>query len=333
MTELVQAPARLPEPSPEWAEWAYRLGMLAGAGLFFREAFGDPLSRNFFAVCGLLLAALFTMTLAFAWRVLGDWRRKPNWLLYAGLVVVLAQPVAAALSPSLASSALPEGVRNAMAELIGYLENIPGLPAVIGAIKGLLSFLLVFLYLICLTLLGSTRKQPGLMVCAVATTTICLFFYPTIETAVGFVLLFMFLHRQWEIALIVPPKVESHLSPLQLAFLRELIRADYLTTAETRLYLNNDANLFRELLEFRLAEYDAIAREVRPGAKLLDDPGTRAAEFAVLFLRRAVLIGIGVIYFILPDFIPGPIDDAIVVFLCTTAGSGVLDFLQRRRRG
>lgn len=313
-----------------WHEVVFRGGLLLGAGLFFSESPGWPWDRNLFGVAALVVSALIVTTLVFQWRVLGDWRRRTQQALYVLLVLVLTFPVAAALSPSLGTSAIPDYIEAPVMELLARLQTIPGTSMLLGFLRGFLSFLFLAVTLMVLLLAGGPGRRGGLLFIAAVLVAICLFFHPTLECVTGFILLGLFLHNEWEAPLLIPDRVRAALEPSQTAFLRELARAGSLSTGETRLYLENRPELFAELLDYRLVEYDSIARDVLPGRRFLQDPASEAIEKALGYLRRATWLAVGVMYFLLPDLVPGPIDDVIIMALCAASGFNLFGKAARR---
>jgi hypothetical protein len=302
------------------SELMLRLGLLLGAGLFFNESLGLPWNRNLFGIAACFVSALIVSTLAFQWRVLGDWRRRTQQVLLAGLFLVLSFPIAAALSPTFGASAIPDFLEGPLSEIIHVARKVPGIPVVIGFLKAMISFIFLALVLIILVMTNSAARRGGLIFVALLNASICLFFYPRLETFVGLVFVALFLHRQWEIPLLISDRVRAHLARPQVEFLRELIRQGSLTTGETRVYLANRPEYFAELLDFQLVEYDPTSRDVVAGRKLGHDASTAVAEKAFGYGRRFVWLMIGLVYFIMPDFLPGPIDDAVVIALCVLSG-------------
>ncbi len=343
--ELTRPPStalteRLPPDSPvdergelRLFEVLYRTGLLLGALLFFREALGFPWERGFFGFAGFLLTALMVMTLVFNWRVLGDWRRRTQQWLYMALTLVLSIPVAAALNPRLGGSALPAVVEGALMEVVRTIEAIPGMGIALALFRGLLSFLFLLLTLVILVFGSGKNRRGGLVVVSVMLGAICLLFYPAAETVAGFAFLALFVYTQWETPLLVPDRLRRHLHPAQRDFLLELVRQGSLTTGETKLYLENNPRLFAELMDFRLVDFDPVARDVLPGHRLLHDPASDAMETGFTIVRRTAWIGFGLFYVISPvTLVPGPIDDLIVLIICLANGTNLWAYLRPPRR-
>jgi hypothetical protein len=313
-------------------DFLFQLGLLLGAGLFFHESLGSPWARNLFGALAALIALLITTTLVFQWRVLGDWRRHTNIALYLGLVVVLTYPIAAAVNPQPTGNSLLAVIERPLLEFTATLRRIPGMGTALDVLRGVLSFLFILATIITLLIGTGPGRTGALLFIAGLMAAICLFFHPAAETIVAFLLLGTFIYHQWEIPLIIPPRIHQFLRPVQLAYLRELLRAGALTTGETRLLLDNNPNHYAELQELQLVTYDPIAREITPGPKLTHDPASAAVTSLFAIMRRGAWILLGVLYFLLPDLIPGPIDDIIVMALCTGSGLSLTSIFTRRRR-
>lgn len=316
-----------------WFEFSFRVGLLLGAGLFLRDALGDPWQKNLFGVAGFLVSALVVATMVFSWRVMGDWRRRTQQVLYVGMVLALAYPVTAALRPELGLSAIPNELERPLGELMAVARRaVPGAGMLMGFLGGLISFFVLVAILLVLVLGGNHGRRGGITVVAFLIAAICLFFYPTAETVAGFLFLAVFLHNQWEVPVMVPDRLRPHLRPVQMEYLRDLVREGALSTGETKVYLENDPVTFHELVDFGLVEFDSISRAVYPGRRLAHDPAAEYLETAVSIARRGVWFVVGITYVLLPDLIPGPIDDAIVLGLCTLSGMNVFGAMRGSRR-
>ena len=314
-------------------EFSFRAGLLLGALLFLRDAMGWPWDRSLFGfICGALLAAVIVLTLVFRWRILGDWRRRSNQALYAGLAATLTIPLSAALSPTLGTSAMPDFLEVPVVQIMEATGQIPGVAFILGVMRAFLSFILLAITLIVLLAGGRGGGRGALFVAAGMITLVCLFFHPVAQTFAGFVFLGVFLYIQWEIALLIPDRLRGHLGASQIRYLRELVREGSLPTGDTRVMLGNDPALFGGLLEFQLVQYDAIAREVVPGARLRSGGAESTVETAFAWGSRGAWIAIGLIYFVMPDFLPGPIDDMIVMAICAFGGLNVAGLLGKATR-
>lgn len=326
-----QAPVAPPRSYElETTEFLYRIGLLVGAGVFFHEAMGLPWNRSLFGILGILVAILMGLTLVFRWRVMGDWRRTTNRVLYGLLVVVLAFPIAAALDPRLGGSVLPEYVEAAMGQTFAAIQRIPGATTMLLLAKGAVSFVILLVTLAILVLGSASGRRGGLIVAGGMLTLVCLFFHPVIETMLGFFFLGLFLQAQWEVPVMVPDRVRDQLHPAQFDYLRELLREGALSTGETRLYLENNPRHFAELLDYHLVEYDSVAREVIPGRRLACNSATETVERGFSFFRRGTWLAVGILYFLLPDLIPGPIDDIVIMTLCALSGFNIFALLRGR---
>lgn len=326
-----------PGPAPRLElpldEVCFRLGLLLGAGVFFHHALGSPWSRNLPGLAGLLLALLIVLTMMLQWRVLGDWRRRTQHLLYAGLVAVLSFPIAAALAPSLGHSALPDPVELALRAAMDQVGQLPFGSVVLTFLQGMVAFILMTVVLVVLLLGGQEGRRAGVLVAGALLSAVVFFFYPLPETVAGFAFLALFFYHQWEHPLLVPDRLLPHLHPDQLALLRELSRGGALSTWDVRLLLNHEAGFFVQLQDMKLVEYDPIAREVLPGPRLREDPATGFLNTFLAVLRRSVWVLFGVLYFLMPDLIPGPIDDLLILAICSGSGFSLFDLLFGSRRG
>ena len=328
-------PIRAPDGELRPPEVLFRAGLLLGAGLFLLEGIGAPWRASPVLAAGaLVLSTLAVLTLAVQWRVLGDWRKWTQQSLLAGLALVLALPIAGALSPTVGGSALPEALRLPLSGVLSAMERMPGAAAAFSLVKGFAAFLLYVLILLSLAAFSGPALRGGLAVVALLVAGLALFFAPTAETLVGLLLLAFFLRVQWERPLFLPDRLAPLLTHAQREFLRELLTRGALSTGETKLYLDHDPAAFAQLAEFDLVEYDSIAREVVPGRRLVHDPARTALESALGMGRRLLWIAGGVLYLLLPDLVPGPIDDAVIMMLAMGAGFNWFGALLRgRRRG
>lgn len=314
-TQAAAPPRHLPVP-----EVLFRCGLLLGAILFFHENLGPPWERNLFGLAGIVVAVLLVLTMTIRLRVLGDWTSRSQWPVYTMLMVALAYPVAAAISPAMGASALPDSLEVPVTAALDSLRLVPGMGAVLALVKGFISFLFLAGTLLALVIATGPAKRGILVGIATILTAIVLFFHPSAETVVGFMFLYLLFYFQWEIPLILPDRVRAHLLPAQREYLLAILRQGSLTTGETRLYLDNNPAYFAELLDLKLVDYDAITREVGPGPRLLHDPAGGAIETATRWIRGGLWIVLALIYFIMPDILPGPVDDLVVLALCSLSG-------------
>lgn len=314
------------------AEVLFRGGLLLGAALFMGEGIGAPWTRGVFSqLAALLMAALIILTMAMQWRVLGDWRRGSQQLLLCLLTLTLIVPLAGVLSPSMAASALPAELRDALVSISDSVRRIPGLGQLVLFIQGVVLFLFYLGVVTVLILSSGPTSRAGFAVIAALTVALTLFLYPSAETVVGLVLLGFFFRVQWEVPVLVPDVLRPHLGAAQMEFLRELTRSRGLSTLETRIILRDNAKAFGDLIDAKLVDFDPVTRSVHPGQRLLHDPAAETVETALLLARRSIWIGLGIAYFLLPDPIPGYFDDLIVLAICTGAGMGWFPALFARR--
>jgi hypothetical protein len=273
---------------------------------------------------------LIVTTLVFQLRLVGDWRRRTQLPVYLALGLVLIIPLSSLLSPSLAGSALPEQLREALIEAVRTVSSL-------WLLGGIADFLLwgaiLSAYLLIMAMLVLTRGafQRGITgALGVLVLFLGLLLHPTAETAVGFALLAWFFWVQFERPLLIPDRLRPHLSDSQIDTLKALDWDGRLTTGETKAYLAHDPAAFGQLLDCGLVEFDPFTRLVLPGHRLRHDATSGALEEFLKTARRWGWLLVGLVYFLLPDFIPGPIDDVIVMFLCAGAG---FDWFRSRRTG
>ncbi|MCC6547855.1 hypothetical protein IT570_11885 [Candidatus Sumerlaeota bacterium] len=301
-------------------EFVFRAGLLLVAAYFFHQAVGFPWNRNFFGIAAILLSLLMTTTMVFQWKALGDWRRHSQQVLYVLLVIALTFPIAAALSPSLGRTVLPDFIENPLIQFFAAMRKIPGVSLIASFTQTLLSFVFFVATLAILITTSRGTRRGGLMFILGIQVFICLFFYPVLEMVAGIAMMLLFFKVQWERPLMISDHVRAHLRPAQLDFLRLLMREGSLSAGETRVLLQNESRYFSELLDFHLVRYDAMEREVTPGKRLQSDEDTAPAEKAFAVARRGLWFIVGVAYFLMPDFLPGPFDDLVVLGLCLLSG-------------
>jgi len=314
-------------------ELLYRLGLLLAAGFFLVEGMGSPLDRNpLFLAAAFCLSSLVVVTLALQWRTLGDYRRPTRQVLLAALAVVLVVPIAAALNPRLGESALPKGLEGAIVGALDAVGSIPGLNIAVDLVRGVLVFLVTAFAMVVLVAHGGPARRGGIVFVGGAVGALALFFHPTAETVAGLAMLAFFFYVQWEPALLLPAHLVGRLSVVQQDFLRHLVREGGLSTGETKLLFANDAASFAQLVDYGLVEFDSVARQAVPGRRLLHDPAAAALDVALGWGRRALWVLAGVVYFLMPDLIPGPIDDLVIMAICAGAGFDWIGAIFGRKR-
>lgn len=320
------APCKTAGGELHWAELSFRCGLLLGAFLFLAEGQGEPWARSPLVLLGgLLLGGLTTMTMAFHWRVLGDWRRRTQQAMIVGLGLVLACAFAAALDPRLTGSALPGFLQRVVGEAVDRATgSVPFAQFFLGAFRGVVAFLVFAGAMLAMLATGGDTRRGGFAAVATLVLAASLFFYPAWETVLGVAFLAGFLASQWEYPVLAPDAVLARLSPAQWRFLQHLLKAGELSTGETRLYLEDNPRLYAELLDFGLVDYDGIARAVVPGARLVRGGGSETLAGAMQATRRTLLIALALLYVVLPDFIPGPIDDIVILMIAGGASFGWL---------
>lgn len=304
-----------------WDETALRAGTALAATLFLGEGLGWPWMKGWAPLLtgvtwGLLLAVL----MVFRWRVQGDWRLPrtivcqvmaalPAMVLFAGL-----------LSPDLSRSALPPplvAVAQGTADTVEWVRPFSPVLQVLGPLLFIVVFVAGTVTLALADWLG--RAPLGISVLAVAA---CVGFFlgPSPETVLGLALMATALWLQWERPLIVPPVVLASLTKVQVDFLRALVDHGRLSTGETRLRLGNDASEFEALVECQLVAYDPVAREVIPGPTIDRDATSRMVMAVYDGGASFFWVVVGLVYFVIPDLIPGPIDDFIILGICSLVG-------------
>jgi len=302
-------------------EFYFRLGVLICSMIFFVEACGSPFENGMIIQgASIVLAALFVLTMAFQWRVLGDWRTGGNQLILVLLLATLVIPLCGIMTPSLNELPVSQSTNTIIQKAFSDFYSIPGVGQVIQFGHGIIVFLLFLISMIVLIINMEGSRRAALSILALLYSTILLFLYPTVETIMGLLFLLFFIKIQWEKPLLIPHKLMPHLKTIQLEYLRELVTEGSLSTGETKVYLNQNPMYFQELLEFQLVEVDSIAREVIPGKRLLTDPSMNMMERFAAYTKRGLWILAGLIYFVMPDMIPFYFDDAIILMIASGAG-------------
>lgn len=312
--------------SPAWGdiqldEMALRCGTALGAVLFLGEGLGWPWQRGTMALLvGTTWGALLALLMVFRWRVMGDWR-LPRMIVCQALVALPAVVLfAGVLAPDLSRSALPTplvAVAQGTATTIDWVKPFSPILQVLGPLLFVAVFVVGTLVLALADWLG---KAPlGLLVLSVAAGA-GFFLGPSPETALGLALMAVAYWLQWERPLIVPSVVLASLSAMQVDFLRALVRAGRLSTGETRLRLANDARQFEALVECQLVAYDPVAREVIPGPTIDRDAAARMVNAVYDGGLSLFWMVVGIVYLFLPDLIPGPIDDLLIMGICSLVG-------------
>ena len=318
-------------------EALYRLALLAGAGLFLGEAMGAPWHHGWLiASAAAVPAILVVATMTLQWRVLGDWRRMTQRLVLVAAMAALVVPFCGVMDPSLGATALPNALEQPLAQALAAARRVPLLGIGVSTLSALATSALYLVVVGALVFGRGAGRRAAFLLLGTAVAAASLFFYPTPETALGLALLAIFFHVQWERPLLVPDRLRPRLSPQQIGFLKELVKEGTLSPGEVKLYLNHDAAAFAELAECGLVDYDRLLREVRPGRRLDNDPATEVFDSTLTIVRRGVWVVLGLVYVVMPDLIPGPIDDAVVMLIASGAKMswlGDLLGLRRERRG
>lgn len=310
-------PAMAPLP---WPEFSYRLGLLVASGLFLFESVGLPSTHGIFGYAAAALAMLLVLTPATSWRVLGDWREIRRRVLLGSLMFVAWIPLAAAVTPRLGKSAIPDALEGPMMTLFSFVRGMPFGTWISNLGSGLISFSILFFTLICMMLAWKPGRVSPLLAAATLLAALLFFFNPTIEVAIGLLFLGMFIHESWEPALILPMHLAEALSPAQQDFLLYLRTNGVVTAAETPLLLRGTERDLADLLDLGLAAYHPETKTVHPGERLLTESAGGTIDRAMFYATRVIWILLGSLYFMFPDLLPGPIDDLVIMALCTWAG-------------
>jgi hypothetical protein len=310
-------PAIAPIP---WPDFSYRLGLLVASALFFVESVGLPSTHGLFGFAAGALAMLLVLTPAASWRCLGDWREIRRRILLGAMMFVAWIPLAAAVTPRLGKSAIPDALEGPMMAVISFVRGMPFGTWMANLGAGLVSFAILFFTLVCMMLAWKPGRVSPLLAAATLLSALLLFFNPTIEVAIGLLFLGMFVHESWEPALILPMHLTEALSPAQRDFLLYLRTNGAVTAAETPLLLRGTEKELADILELGLAAYDPATKTVHPGERLFLESAGGSIDRAMFYGTRVIWILLGSLYFLFPDLLPGPIDDVIIMALCTWAG-------------
>ena len=302
------------------AELSYRLGLLAGVAVFFNETMGGVFDRGPLVLTGAgVMATLIVLTLATQWRVLGNWRCTTQQAVYLSLVVALTVPLAGLLKPEFTFNLFPEAAQGLTDRISDAISTVPGASLLFKSLAGFVAFLVYAMTLIVLVVASGPNQRSGFAVMAGLMLLASVLFYPNPETFVGIVFLVMFFRAQWERPLLISPRLRQNLTTTEIDYLRELVREGALSTGETKIFLNGDPTYFQRLMEFGFVEYDAFTRQILPGRRLTEDTVSDTLARSLGVARRGVWILFGLVYIILPDLMPGPVDDAIVMAICSGA--------------
>lgn len=263
---------------------------------------------------------LLVLTPAASWRCLGDWREIRRRVLLAGLMAVAWIPLAAAVTPRPGKSAIPDALEGPFMAVLSFMGTLPFGNWMVTFAAGLISFCILFFSLVCMMLSWKPGRVSPLLAAVALLGALLLFFNPTIEVAIGLLFLGMFIHESWEPALILPMHLTEALSPAQQDFLLYLRTNGAVSAAETPLLLKGTEKELADLLELNLAAYDPATKTVHPGDRLFLESSGGPIDRAMFYGSRVIWILLGSLYFLFPDLLPGPIDDLIIMALCTWAG-------------
>lgn len=304
-----------------WSELALRAGTLGGAAVFLAEGLGWPWQRGVWALLtGATWGVLLGVLLVFRWRVLGDWRLVRTAVCQALVVAPIIVLFAGLLAPDFSRSALPGPMVAVIEGTSTTVEWVRPFSPILMVLQPLLFVVIFVAGTLTLALADWLGRAPlGLIVLGVAAG-VGFFLGPSPETALGLALMATGLWLQWDRPLIVPHVILASLSAVQIEFLRALVRAGRLSTGETRLRLGNDPRLFEPLVECQLVAYDPLAREVIPGPTIDRDETSRMVMAVYDGGVSLFWLLVGVAYLFIPDLIPGPIDDIVIMGICSLVG-------------
>ncbi|MDX2176605.1 MAG: hypothetical protein SF028_09040 [Candidatus Sumerlaeia bacterium] len=306
---MTARPYRIPHwgagPAPRAvAESMHRAGLLLGAAVFLAAGKGEELSGLAVGL-GALFALLLLLSLAGAWRVLGDTRKGGAGFWLICLWLVLSAVFARSIDPPPAAPA----------------EGPPTLLRLGGVVA---SHALSALLVAALALAVARATRPGRPVAlgwaVVLGVGPSLWRAPEPEwlAGVAFAALFAWdLHRP---ALLLPENVEAALDEAQRRFLLRLREAGGLSLGESRLLLAGDGARLLELVDFELAVVDRERRRALPGP-MLEARGDTAPERALAVARAMGWGALALAYVVMPDLVPGPLDDALVALVAAYGGA------------
>lgn len=315
-------------------EFFYRLGLLICAVVFLLEAVALNLQAGILLFGLWLCNALVLLMLTLGWKVLGDWRQPLNQALLGLASLVIPLYSYALFVPSPKKEENLAVITQAFANARGILEAIPG-GMFLGATLQLFFFFIVLLIILIITTAESEWFQrSSVALLFVVQSLSLLLIYQNIELILSLFFLCFFLKTIWHKPLIIPEQLDAHINPLQRNYLRQLLKEGSLSTGQTKVYLQQQATLFAELLDHQLVEVDSFAREIFPGKRMNNHTAVRVYLDARKLLRRAIWIVMGLLYFILPDIIPITfLDDIIVLIITMGIGIDWKAMFQKKREG
>ncbi len=325
MTEKETRTGELPGP-----DILFRISLLIGLSIFLLHVMEPPWKANLFVLaCSSFISLLITATLVFRWRMFGDWRRTSQKIIYVLFFLTLVFLNTGMLSPTTKDTILPDTLERGLGEIWAFGKDLPVISLIFDLMYGALGFLYLFLTLVLLTIGGRVLQKAYIFLFCLFSILLSFFLYPRVEMALAGLYLIVFLIAQFERPLMISDDVRRSLNVVQLRYLRRLLKDQSLTTGETKLFLDNQADYFAELLDHKLVEYDKETREIVPGNRLIHDKSTQRVEANISLIQRLVWFLVGLLYFIMPDLIPGPLDDLIILTICSLTGSNFFRLLTR----
>ncbi len=305
------------KPLP-WPDASHRAGLLLGASLFLADGCGLPWSHGLFGVAALPIAVLLVAMPALSWMRLGDWRDARRGSLLAASTIPVWMVVAAAITPELRSLTPPGTANRAAATLAGGSPLVP-----FGAMAASLAGAIVaFTHLMALLISLRVAWKPGRPIASVVALVLpgalAVLYHSGAETLVGLLLLGWFFACSHEIALLLPAHMEAALDDRDRAFLAHLRTRGRMREAEAPLLLPRGLERLAELEALGLVHHDRGTGELTPDAAAPQEVATATRRGS--WLARGAWIAAGALYLLLPDLLPGPIDDLVVMLLCSYAG-------------
>ncbi len=301
-----------------WPDVCHRAGLLLGAALLLADGAGLPWTRGLFGFAALPIAALLVGMPSLGWRRLGDWRDPRRAALIVGAIIPVWIVVAAAVSPELGATLVPDGVEKPAAGLLDATGWIPFAGMATRLAGALVSLAHLFVLLLAVWLAWRPRGVVAPLLAIGLPLALLILYHPGIETLLGLLFLAWFFGMSREVALMLPPHIERVLDERDAAFLAHVARNGGVRVAEVPLMLPGGLARCAELEALGLVQGDGESGTVRAGDALAKSGG--AGSRTAGWLGRAAWIAVGSLYLLFPDLLPGPIDDLVVMLLCSYAG-------------
>lgn len=301
-----------------WTDASHRAGLLLGAVLFLAKGAGLPWSHGLFGVAALPLAALMVATASLSWKQLGDWRDPRRGALILASVLPVWIVVAAAVTPELGATALPDELEKPAAAALGTVMAMPFAALAVGAARGLISLFHLLVLMAATYLAWRPGSFMPATLAAGLSLALLLLYHPAMETWIGAMFLAWFFWVGRERALMLPIHVERVLDPHDTSFLLHLGEAGRVAPGEVALLLPRGGARLAELGFLGLVRESEDGASILPGHALGREEPRAASRRG--WLGRAAWIAFGALYLLFPDLLPGPVDDLVVMLLCSYAG-------------